>query len=179
MRKLMLVNNVWKSRRPIILGLLIPLSLLLIDAPAFAGGEETTILLRNIDWKIEGDIVIIIYDLDAPTDQEYDVQAVLHDEGNPSFAFVPEAVTGDVGKGKFVGIGKQIRWKYRKDFPSGLQGERYYFEIIVERAGGGMSWLLLGLGAAAAGGGAALLLFGKKEAGTPPQQSLPLPPGRP
>jgi hypothetical protein len=98
-------------------------------------------------------------------------------ENDPSVKFVPKSVSGDCGEIGTPGKGKEIRWEFKKDLAVDLSGEGYYFEISVDKVGGG-PWLYLALGAAA-GGVAALLLLKKKEETVLPPKELPLPPLRP
>lgn len=173
----MSITQILRYRKPVVLTLLIPLSLLLIDAHAFARSDEPSINLRNIKWELEGDTVVITYDLLAPLNQEYDVSVTLLNDNDPSFKVVPEAVTGDVGKGILSGVGRKILWEYKRDLPKGLEGDGYRFEIHAQPPAGGLPWFWIGVGFATAGGAAALLL-GKKESGSASIQ-LPFPPGRP
>lgn len=173
----MSINEIFRYRKPVVWSLLIPLSLLLIDAHAYARGDEPSINLRNIQWELEGDTVVITYDLLAPLNQEYNVSVTLLNDNDPSFKVIPGAVSGDVGKGNFSGVGRKILWEYKRDLPKGLEGGGYRFEIHAEPATGGLPWFWIGVGFAAAGGAAAILL-GKKESPSTIIQ-LPFPPGRP
>jgi len=173
----MLMTKILRYRKPILMGLLIPLSLLLVNAQAFARGDEQPAEVARVGWKVEGEIVVISYDLVAPANTEYEVSVVLKDSDNVLFSFIPHAVSGDVGRVATAGTNKEIRWEYKKDFPDGLPGENYYFEVSAVPAGGGFPWLWVGIGLAAAGG-AAVVLGAKKESGGG-ETVLPLPPGRP
>jgi len=139
------------------------------------------IRLTNLDWSTAGNAVVISYDLIAPPEDSYEVSVVVLREDDRTFKLVPKSLTGHVGKGKYAGQSRQIRWAYRQDVPQGLRGDRYYFEIHVYPVQGTSPWLYVGLGAvAAAGGAAAILLTSKKEEpGGTGQAELPAPPSRP
>lgn len=166
-----------------IIGLSLVAHCLFVSVPAPAQTRSAEgVRLANLDWRLQGDVIVISYDLLAPTDEEYEVSLVMLRENDRSFKVVPKSVSGQVGKGKFAGQTREIKWEYKKDAPRGFTGEGYYFEISVEPVGGGSTWLYVGLGVAAAGGAAAVLLGGKKVGdGTPPPTptELPAPPIRP
>jgi hypothetical protein len=151
------------------------------DIPAIARtGGDSPIRVLNQDVRIEGDVALIGYDLEAPEGGTFIVAIELRREGDPSFALIPSGLTGDIGEVKSAGPRKMIRWEYLKVFPFGLSGEDYYFRIEVSRPKG-FPWLWVGLGTAAAAGAAVAILSGKSSAAKPAPpgtQELPLPPGR-
>lgn len=160
------------------------LSVVLFSFTAMAQMRSAeSIRLANLDWRVQGDVVIISYDLVAPSDEEYEVGIALLRETDRSFRVVPKSVSGQVGKGKYAGQGREIKWEFKKDVGRGLAGDGYYFEIVVEPIGGSNTLLYVGLGVAAVGGAAAVLLRGKKDSGggsgTPTTTELPSPPTRP
>jgi hypothetical protein len=172
-------------RRRLIAGfILYPLVFMLLDVPVFActplSQQEGEINVRNVDWGIEGDVVVISYDLIALPEKEYEVSVVLLREGYPNFRLVPTTVTGDVGTGQSSGVGRRIRWAYKQDAPGGLEGGGHYFEVTAEEAGGSNTLLYIAAGAAVVGG-AVLLLSGKSSSsgGSSGPTTLPGPPTRP
>lgn len=179
----MSILKIGKYRRTIISALLAPLAVMLTSVGSFAGAssleDEKPLHLENIEWRIEGDIVIITYNLIAPAEDAYHVEVMLLNEGDLSFKLVPRQVSGAVGEGRFAGSRRVIRWEYKKDIPQGLSGGDYYFEISIERVGGMSPWIYVAAGAAAVGGAAAFLLGGKKSEGQPFPGTLPDPPSRP
>ncbi len=150
------------------------------DVPAFARtGGDPAIGVANQQVLIEGDVAYLRYDLVAPEGETYTITVELRRETNPSFRMIPPGLTGDIGDVKSPGPGKKIRWEYLKDFPLGLHGEDFYFQIEVARAGG-FPWLWVGLGSAAAAGAAVVILSGKSPSSPAPagMQELPMPPPR-
>ncbi len=161
--------------------LLIPAFLVaLADLPAFARtGADETIRVTNQIVRIEGDVALISYDLEAPEGSSYVVTIELRRESDPSFSLVPSNLAGDIGDVKGPGTRKLIRWDYLRDFPIGLRGEDFYFKIDVSRAGG-FPWLWVALGSAAVAGGVVAIIAGKSSspAPQPGTTELPLPPAR-
>jgi hypothetical protein len=121
---------------------------------------------------------VITYDLTADPEKDCNIGLVLLDEKNPDFKFIPAYVSGEIGKGKFVSGAKEVRWDFKKEFPEGLHGEGFYFEVTTEYVGG-FPWLTAGIGAAAVGGGLFAILGSKKNSGNSTATTLPVPPGRP
>jgi hypothetical protein len=152
----------------------------LTDIPAFARpGAETSIRVTNQEVRVEGDVALISYDLEAPEGGTYIVTVELRRENDPSFGLVPSNLSGDIGEVKSPGPQKLIRWEYLRDFPVGLRGEDFYFRIEVSRAGG-FPWLWVALGSAAVAGGVVAIVAGKSSSGPaqPGTQELPMPPAR-
>jgi hypothetical protein len=147
--------------------------LLLCPKQIHAGDENYR--AKNVAWKIVKDEIVITYDLEGDFTEKYNIAVLLRRERDKEFLVEPRTVSGDIGEEKLVGTKKTIRWKYLRDEPKGFAGNDYYFEIIVEQAGG-FPWLWVGGGAAAAGVAVALLL--KKDEVIPPPD-LAEPPGRP
>jgi hypothetical protein len=150
------------------------------DIPAIARtGGETAIRVANQEVRIEGEVALISYDLEAPEGGTYVVALELRRESDRSFSLVPTNITGDIGELKSGGARKVIRWEYLKDFPFGLTGEDYYFKIELSRSGG-FPWLWVGLGTAAAAGAVVVIMAGKSSTPSAPQGTvdLPLPPAR-
>ena len=129
--------------------------------------------------EIAGDEVTLTYDLQGVPDEIYVIQVFLVPFSRPAATRELSAVRGDVGKGKFVGLGRKIVWNMN-EFADIAEGESYSFRISVDRPG--IPWYYwAGGGAVVAGGAAALLLKGNSQGGGPAGQtpaSNPLPPGR-
>jgi len=156
------------------------LSCLLLAEPlapstAFSGEE---IAVRNVRFDLSGNKILIAYDLVGPSDQTYVVKVILKRRQIPSFEYVPKAVSGDVGEGKYAGAGRQVNWDILRDYPNGLEGDDYYFrvEAIVVSQG---SNLLYYLGGSAVVVGAAAYLLLVKKSTTVEEGSFPQPSGRP
>ena len=176
----MILTKFLQYQKPILFGLLPLLFALLIDVPAFAqeksSDEEKP---TNVKWSTKEDIIIINYDLNSPTEEKYDVSIIMKREGDDSFAVVPAAVEGDIGTGLFAGTGREIRWYYRRDFPQGLQGSGYYFEIHIKMIKESSKLIYYIVGAAAVTGGLIVLLVSRNQNTTIPPLDLPTPPARP
>jgi len=176
----MILTKFFRYKNPILFGLLPILFALLIDVPAYAqdkspGEEKPT----NIKWATKEDMIIINYDLNSPPEEKYDVSIIMKREGDASFSVIPSTVEGDIGVGLFAGAGREIRWYYRRDFPQGLQGSGYYFEIHVKMIKESSNLIYYIVGAAAVTGGLIVLLVSRNQNTTVPPLDLPTPPTRP
>ncbi len=174
------IQSMLRIQRPIAL-LLLPLFLLLaIHAPARAGESlPEDVKSSNVRWVTKGDVIVINYDLMAPTDGRYQIDIIMKNDKDPSFSVAPKTVEGDIGEGPFAGANREIRWYFRQDYPRGFEGEGYYFEIRVNPVRQQSNLLYYLLGGAAVAGGAILLLAGKSSSTTNGNTDLPMPPGRP
>jgi hypothetical protein len=104
----------------------------------------------------------------------------LKNRSDPSFSYVPDSVTGDVGEGRFVGRGRQVVWDFSTEFPAGLKFDSYYFLVDAERVSGGIPTIVwIGGAVLVAGGATAYFLLSKKEATQQVDTGFPNPPGRP
>jgi len=177
----MFLRNIFQSQRRVSPYLLLLLILLMPSGTSAQEKLRGDVRFQNEKWVIEGDIVIITYELIAPLERTYDVSVVLRRERDKSFALVPKTITGAVGVGKYGGGKREIRWDYKKDVPEGLIGDDYRFDLtateIVE--GAGSNWWLYAAGGAVAVAGGIVLLSGQGgDGGTPPAGGgrLPDPP---
>ena len=118
--------------------------------------------LSNVDFKALGKIIEIKYDLDGEDTDEYKIDCFLKDEQEPNFNYKLISVKGDIGKGKFVGKNRTIKWNYLDEFPNGLSGDSFYFLVTVEEITSGFGWYYYVGAAALTGGVAAALLMGKE-----------------
>jgi hypothetical protein len=145
-----------KLKKPVIFGILPILLCLLTNVSAVAGSVDTIqdeVQGTNIRWEVKDEVIIITYDLLEANDIKYRVNVIMKREGEEAFAAVPLTMEGDVGEGFFAGRNREIRWYYRRDYPSGFQGAGYYFELRVEKIGEDNSTLYYLLGAGAIAGG--------------------------
>jgi hypothetical protein len=148
--------------------------------------QEQNPTVRNANWRVDDNIVVITYDLTGPRDGLVDLSVVLRRQSDASFRVVPRTTYGDIGRGNFIGRSREIRWSYLSDIPAGLEGEDYYFEFravyvqpqVAEEEGGGIIWYFLGTIVVGGGVAAVVILTQKKE-----QEEFDLstvkPPGRP
>lgn len=118
--------------------------------------------VENVRFELEGGKVVIYFDLKGEHGEKYDISIFLLNDDDPGYRHEPEFVSGDIGEVEYFGIDKKIIWDIDKEFPEGLEGEGFYFEVIAEEAGGGIAWYYF-VGAAVLGGSAAVLLSGGTE----------------
>lgn len=163
--------------KPVSVGCILSMLLTIVSPSLLRAQDEEENPITNVNWKVDGDEIIITYDLKGDPDKRYDVTVVMLREDVSSFRIVPQNAEGDVGIGFFAGPGRQITWSYKKDYPAGFQGEGYYFEVRVKSAGGDNTWLYYTIGATALVGGVVAILLATKEASS--EKELPFPPGRP
>jgi hypothetical protein len=127
---------------------------------------------------------VITYDLAGPKDENYVVRISLRREGDPKFKLDLGSLSGDAGKGQFAGKDRKAMWDQKKDFPTGLTGNDFFFVVDAELDSGGIStWVWIGGGVVVAGL-AAVLLGGKKSDGSSSSNTttdgvFPSEPGRP
>ena len=176
----MKVIRIFRIQYTLIVILFIFLSVFPFDMNAFSrDGFDQNIRVENVNWKVEGDRVLITYDLIGPLDQTFFITVKLFRESVSSFKLIPRKTSGDVGKGKFAGKNRVIYWDYLKDVPGGLQGEDFYFEISAEKVTRSKKWLIPVLGGAAAVAviGTVAILSGT--GGGAAEKELPPAPSRP
>jgi len=133
--------------------------------------------VRNVEASRANDLITVTYDLYGERDEEYKVTLLISASGGETFDYEPKAVSGDVGDGVRPGSGKQIRWRYRQDFPRGLQQDVRYSVRVKEEGGNG--WLYTLGSIVVVGGGATAAAFltgliGGDDGGYP---CRPAPPG--
>ncbi len=170
-----------KIRKPVIFGILPFLLCLAVDARAVAGvypAADEEVQGTNIRWTVKDDVIIINYDLLESVDIKYRVDVLMKREGDEAFAAIPLTVEGDIGEGFFAGKNREIRWYYRRDYPSGFQGAGYFFEFRIEKIGEDNTLLYYTLGAAAIAGGVIAFIVGGSQ-DEPPVVGIPPPPARP
>ncbi len=179
----MRISLVVRYQHRIVAGLIIPLFLWCVDAPAFAAATPQEVFKASFKTvEVKPDHMIIVYELIAPTADSYEVSFVLLREGSPTFRIPVRSASGDIGEGKFAGNARQVRWDYLKDCPTGVGGEGFYLEIMVTKVSGSNLLYYLGIGALAVVGGGVAILVGGKQGGTTAASTptaLPVPPSRP
>jgi hypothetical protein len=172
-------------RQPFDLGIrlaLVAALLFQLTGPAFA---EDGLEVKNVRFEVRGELIYVYFDLLGNVEKAHRVSLYLRRESEPTFVYRPLNVTGEIGTIVFPGSGKRITWEFTKDFPEGLNGEDYYFEVEAEapESTGGISpWVFIGGGVAVIGGVVALVLAGggsTETPPTPPATGFPQPPGRP
>jgi hypothetical protein len=139
--------------------------------------KESEARVENARWSVQGNDIVIVFDLNAPADRTYKISIVLRREGDKSFAVVPKTVTGAVGEGKYAGQ-REVRWAFRKDIPAGLAGNDFWFEISADEivdTGISKFWYYAG-GAAAIIAGGVTYMAAKQAASPSGPPKLPTPP---
>jgi hypothetical protein len=176
----MRISGMNKLVRPIALLLLPALVPLLLHVEVFGqdrpGGEGR---IENARWKIEGDVVVITFDLIADAELTHDIKIYLTRESDRSFRIDPASLSGDFGKVKRAGSKREIRWAYKDEVAADLKGDDYYFVInvtIMQEGGSNLLYYLLGGAVLVGGGTAAVLLGSKKTESTTTPANLPNPP---
>jgi len=123
--------------------------------------------------------VTITFDLIGSADEEYEVVLYIMLENDQVSKIRLEHVKGDIGEGKFAGVGRRIMWdKFELKNPK--EGAKYQFALELRKASsGGIPWYLY---PAAAAAGVVVYIAIKK----PPSPSetvvvkqIPVPPDRP
>ena len=115
---------------------LIPL-ILLLGLGTTASGQTTSsqeTRVRNADWNIVGDEIVVTYDLIGSEQGDYDVTVTFLNETR-SVRLPLTAVTGDIGTVRGPAAGKTIKWSYKKDIPIGMSGDGFYFGFEVSFKG--------------------------------------------
>jgi len=133
----------------------------------------------NVKWTTKGDVITIDYDLPGAKENKYEITVMMKKDGDPSFNATPLTVEGDIGEGVLAGEKREIQWYYRRDYPQGLQGEGYFFEIRVKALKQQNTWLYYVIGGAAVTGGLVALLLSKGQSNPVISNELPMPPPRP
>ena len=166
-----------------------------------ASCSSGTARLTNVRFETKGSLITIQYDVvldersprmvnashkgmkdEIPfSGDDLKVALILRKESDPQFSYTPEKVTGDVGIGHFLGKNMKILWDTGEEFPNGLEGSDYYFEVSGEpiaRVSKG-PYLWIGAGAALLAGSIVtyVILSGGEE--SPQPGGFPYPPGRP
>jgi hypothetical protein len=174
----MIINRLFNIRRIIIFGLLPLITILSVNFQSYAKSASDEIQATNVKWTVKNEVIVVNYDLLGSADIKYGINVIMKRESDSAFSAVPVTVEGDIAEGYFAGTNKEIRWYYRRDFPQGLQGEDYYFEIHVKPVAKDNSLLYYIAGGVAVTAGIVALLV-HKNPGTPPPTELPFPPVRP
>ena len=90
---------------------------------------DDKLVIDNVRFVSSEGTVKITYDLTGKIDGKYSIGIKLSHDGGQTFTISPKTVEGDVGRGIRPGKQKQIRWDCVTDFPAGLSGNQYVFEV--------------------------------------------------
>lgn len=175
----MRIMNFDTIRRPVVCILLPVFILCATSYPVVAQDQQKAQgRVENARWVLEGDVVLITYDLVADPELTYEVGLTFSRDSDANFKVVPKSVAGAVGKGKFAGQKREIRWDYKKDISAGLSGDDYQFDFSIQvvKESSNTIWYLLGVGLVGAGGAVAYQFLKNKDgAGTGVSTSSGLP----
>ena len=143
-------------------------------------GLSQEVAVTNVTFTLVGRNVIIHYNLSGPPKKMFNVVVTLRREGDPEFRFVPIDISGNVGKGPYAGIDREIVWHMYRDIPSGLEGDNYYFQVTASVLNsGGSPWFYYVGGAIILGGSAAAVLYKLESTAKSAGSNFPTPPIRP
>lgn len=139
--------------------------------------------VSNVSFELIGENIHITYTLTPITEDEYEVTTLLKRTSDASFQYTPEAMTGDIGEGKYSGISRKIIWNVTNQEMELFDGDDYYFEVTAKKieSSGGIPWYYY-VGTAAVGGAVAAVLLGgndDKSSSSTTTASFAPPPGRP
>mgnify|MGYP000959725704 FL=1 len=136
--------------------------------------------VTNVNYTLVDGKIQISYDLNGEQQKEYEVSAFLRRETVPKFEVELKSAGGDIGKGQFAGKDKVIVWNFENDFKLDYSIEDYYFEIRVDKLGGGIAWYYY-VGAAVGGAVVAVLTMMKGDdgGGNTTTTEVTQPPARP
>jgi TolB-like protein len=106
--------------------------------------------VSNVHFEEKSGTISIIYDLSGQYDKKYLISILLSDNNGRSFSIKPKKLSGDIGKNIKPGRNKKIIWYMKEDFPLGLMGSSFVFEVDAKLQKGGIKRpLIIGVGVAA------------------------------
>jgi len=133
-----------------------------------------TIFCTNVNHIVNGQQIEIRYDFVGDVKVKYKIDVVLKKKNAPDFCFIPKALSGDVGKGRWSGTNRIIFWNFTDDFQFEGDHNDYYFEVTARKI-----WLTqkvcLYAGSAIVVGTVTAIILGREKEGAP----IELPPTRP
>ncbi len=112
--------------------------------------------IENVEFNIEeNNIAVIYYDLGGRgRNRKYNVELFLMQESNRLFVFEPQAVMGEIGKGRFEGGQNKIVWSIDHEpsefFRPDPFIDDYYFMVRARRKGRAGWWIFTFLAGGAA-----------------------------
>jgi hypothetical protein len=96
------------------------------------GAAAQKLQIQNVHFVDQVDTISIRYDLIGKAKQKHFVSISVSYDYGKTFSFFPQAVRGDVGRSVRTGVGKEIIWQVKKDFPDGLVGDGFVFAVESE-----------------------------------------------
>lgn len=104
-------------------GVFAAFAMILVAAWGAAAAEVT-----NVRSRVDGNQVVIIYDLDAKQFTAVSVRG--SDDGGKYYRVKMEHVSGDVGESVPPGTNCRIVWDVLRDYPEGLGSRQVVFQIL-------------------------------------------------
>jgi|SRR3989339_812145 len=135
--------------------------------------EKMSATFESLDNKIQ-----ISYEFQGEADKEYEIKVTLKRSSLSTYNYIPAALSGDVGKGKYANKKNLVVWNLTSKEIETLTDTDYFFEITAIEVKGGIPWYYY-VGTAVLGGGAAAVLLMKKKTEETPAATTAMPPARP
>ena len=135
--------------------------------------EKMSATFESLDNKIQ-----ISYEFQGEADKEYEIKVTLKRSSSSTYNYIPAALTGNVGKGKYANKKNLVVWNLTSKEIETLTDTDYFFEITAIEVKGGIPWYYY-VGTAVLGGGAAAVLLMKKKTEETPAATTAMPPARP
>ena len=154
---------------------------MLTQAAASGAMSQTTARVANVRYEVANSIAIIHYDFLGGGSDSYKIDLILRSEKDTTFSYRPKKIRGDIGEGNHAGTDRKIIWEMKGEFPQGIEGSDYFFEVRAEHVSASRATLIwIGAGVAVLGAIAALHFLGSGADDSPSAQyQFPAPPGRP
>ena len=121
-------------------------------------------IVQNIHFQDNDEQIVIYYDLLGKENEQFEVRVILSSDDGKTFSIEPKTLSGAIGA-VTAGVGKEIYWDIYRDYPQGLWGENFVFQIeatLIKTKKRAM-WPYFVGGAAVLGGGAAYILLSGEE----------------
>jgi hypothetical protein len=168
------MTTLFNISNPAIRCISVVLIAVLLVPPVSAASEDA---IQNVSVVFTERAIEIHYDLiPASENGKYRVSLAISDDGGTTYEVIPRMIAGDIGRDILPGMNKRIVWFIEREFPAGIDIDRYDFRITAKRQGLSRNILYVLLGAVVAGGStAAYFLFVADDA----DDEFPPPPGRP
>jgi len=135
--------------------------------------EKMSATFESLDNKIQ-----ISYEFQGDAAKEYEIKVTLKRSSSSTYNYIPAALTGNVGKGKYANKKNLVVWNLTSKEIETLTDTDYFFEITAIEVKGGIPWYYY-VGTAVLGGGAAAVLLMKKKTEETPAATTAMPPARP